>query len=160
MSREFAEDVLAVAAEQGADGQGSRGLLGYLVRLATDAGNFTFGLSLYGPDSGCRYEGGQTKDAGSDAISKVMPGSGNQGGFRAAGTDQRVIIDEITRASVDGGRDAVGRYLLGLSDDPVYAEFSLEAKCYRPAWADKLTKKCGQTGILSFFLAARTLRTF
>ncbi|WP_315783150.1 restriction endonuclease [Bradyrhizobium sp. SZCCHNPS1003] len=47
--------------------------------------------------------------------------------------DQRVIIDEITRASADGGRDAIGRYLLGLSDDPVYAEFSLEAKCYRPA---------------------------
>jgi hypothetical protein len=46
--------------------------------------------------------------------------------------DPRVIIDEITRASVDGGRDAVGRYLLGLSDDPVYAEFSLEAKCYAP----------------------------
>jgi hypothetical protein len=46
--------------------------------------------------------------------------------------DQRVIIDEITRGSVDGGRDAIGRYLLGLSDDPVYAEFSLEAKCYRP----------------------------
>jgi hypothetical protein len=43
--------------------------------------------------------------------------------------DSRVIIDEITRGSVDGGRDAVGRYLLGLSDDP---EFSLEAKCYRP----------------------------
>ncbi|MDG1431934.1 MAG: restriction endonuclease [Paracoccaceae bacterium] len=46
--------------------------------------------------------------------------------------DQRVIVDEITRGSVDGGRDAVGRYTLGLSDDPVYAEFSLEAKCYRP----------------------------
>ncbi|WP_281972380.1 restriction endonuclease [Ruegeria faecimaris] len=46
--------------------------------------------------------------------------------------DQRVIIDNITRASVDGGRDAVGRYLLGLDDDPVYAEFSLEAKCYQP----------------------------
>jgi hypothetical protein len=46
--------------------------------------------------------------------------------------DQRVIVDELTRASVDGGRDAVGRYLLGLNDDPVYAEFSLEAKCYRP----------------------------
>jgi len=46
--------------------------------------------------------------------------------------DQRVMIDKITRASVDGGRDAIGRYLLGLSDDPVYAEFSLEAKCYRP----------------------------
>lgn len=46
--------------------------------------------------------------------------------------DPRVIIDEVTRASVDGGRDAIGRYLLGLSEDPVYAEFSLEAKCYRP----------------------------
>lgn len=46
--------------------------------------------------------------------------------------DPHVIVDEITRASVDGGRDAVGRYLLGLNDDPVYAEFSLEAKCYAP----------------------------
>jgi hypothetical protein len=46
--------------------------------------------------------------------------------------DQRVIIDEITRGAIDGGRDAVGRYLLGLADDPVYVEFSLEAKCYRP----------------------------
>ena len=41
-------------------------------------------------------------------------------------------MDQLTRASVDGGRDAVGRYLLGLVDDPVYAEFSLEAKCYSP----------------------------
>lgn len=47
-------------------------------------------------------------------------------------TDSRVIIDEITRGTIDGGRDAMGRYLLGLPDDPVYAEFSLEAKCYRP----------------------------
>ena len=46
--------------------------------------------------------------------------------------DQRVIIDEITRAAVDGGRDAIGRYLLGVQGDPVYVEFSLEAKCYRP----------------------------
>ena len=50
-------------------------------------------------------------------------------------TDQRVIIDEITRGSVDGGRDAIGRYLLGLAADPVYAEFALEAKCYRPPTA-------------------------
>jgi len=48
--------------------------------------------------------------------------------------DPRVIVDTITRASVDGGRDAIGRYLLGLSDDPVYAEFSLEAKCYQPGF--------------------------
>lgn len=47
-------------------------------------------------------------------------------------TDSRVIIDEISRGTIDGGRDAIGRYLLGLADDPVYAEFSLEAKCYRP----------------------------
>lgn len=46
--------------------------------------------------------------------------------------DPRVIVDTITRGSVDGGRDAIGRYLLGLTDDPVYAEFSLEAKCYQP----------------------------
>ena len=46
--------------------------------------------------------------------------------------DPKVIIDEITRASIDGGRDAIGRYLLGLNDDPVYAEFSLEAKCHMP----------------------------
>ena len=57
--------------------------------------------------------------------------------------DQRVIIDEITRASVDGGRDAVGRYLLGLSDDPVYAEFSLEAKCYRPALNNEAANTVG-----------------
>lgn len=47
-------------------------------------------------------------------------------------TDARVIIDEITRGTIDGGRDAIGRYLIGLGADPVYAEFSLEAKCYRP----------------------------
>ncbi|MBR0730367.1 restriction endonuclease [Bradyrhizobium japonicum] len=46
--------------------------------------------------------------------------------------DPRVIVDAITRGVVDGGRDAYGRYLLGLPNDPVYAEFSLEAKCYRP----------------------------
>jgi hypothetical protein len=46
--------------------------------------------------------------------------------------DPRVIVDTITRGSVDGGRDAVGRYLLGLAEDPIYAEFSLEAKCYQP----------------------------
>jgi hypothetical protein len=34
------------------------------------------------------YEGGQAKNVGSDAISKVMPGSGNQGGFRYAGTSE------------------------------------------------------------------------
>lgn len=39
---------------------------------------------------------------------------------------------ELTRPSRDGGRDAVGRYLLGPSADPVAVEFALEAKCYGP----------------------------
>jgi hypothetical protein len=46
--------------------------------------------------------------------------------------DRRAIIDKITQASIDGGRDAIGRYVLGLSDDPVYVDFALEAKCYSP----------------------------
>jgi hypothetical protein len=58
-------------------------------------------------------------------------------------TDSRVIIDEITRGAIDGGRDAVGRYLLGLGEDPVYAEFSLEAKCYRPPLDGKTPNSVG-----------------
>ena len=46
--------------------------------------------------------------------------------------DEKVIIDEITRNSVDGGRDAIGRYRFGIKVDPIYVDFSLEAKCYRP----------------------------
>lgn len=61
--------------------------------------------------------------------------------------DQRVIIDQITRAAVDGGRDAVGKYLLGLSDDPVYAEFSLEAKCYRPSLNGQTANSVGVKGV-------------
>jgi hypothetical protein len=57
--------------------------------------------------------------------------------------DHRVIVDDITRNAVDGGRDAVGRYLLGLNDDPVYAEFSLEAKCYRPGINDMSATRVG-----------------
>lgn len=47
-------------------------------------------------------------------------------------SDENALIDEITRNVVDGGRDAIGRYVLGIKEDPVYAEFSLEAKCYQP----------------------------
>jgi len=46
--------------------------------------------------------------------------------------DERVIIDEVTRGSIDGGRDAIGRYKLGLDNDPIFVEFALEAKCYKP----------------------------
>ncbi|MEQ2006558.1 MAG: restriction endonuclease [Limisphaerales bacterium] len=46
--------------------------------------------------------------------------------------DRRVLIDQITRGVVDGGRDAIGRYTLGLECDPVHVDFALEAKCYAP----------------------------
>jgi hypothetical protein len=47
-------------------------------------------------------------------------------------TDSKIIIDEVTRGAIDGGRDALGRIKLGLDDDPIYAEFAIEAKCYYP----------------------------
>jgi len=53
----------------------------------------------------------------------------------AAMMDANVIIDEVTRASMDGGRDAIGRYRIGPAEDPVYVEFALEAKCYHPGAA-------------------------
>jgi hypothetical protein len=40
---------------------------------------------------------------------------------------------DVTRPWRDGGRDAVGDYLLGPGDDPVAVEFALEAKCYGPS---------------------------
>jgi hypothetical protein len=45
---------------------------------------------------------------------------------------ESVDFIEGTRRSVDGGRDAIGRYALGPNDDPIYLDFSLEAKCYAP----------------------------
>jgi hypothetical protein len=57
--------------------------------------------------------------------------------------DSRVIIDEITRASVDGGRDAIGRYLLGFKDDPIYSTFALEAKCYAPPFDGETANTVG-----------------
>jgi len=57
--------------------------------------------------------------------------------------DDKAIIDEITRKAVDGGRDAVGRYTLGVKDDPIYVEFSLEAKCYQPGYNGQKTTAVG-----------------
>ncbi|MEU7936645.1 restriction endonuclease [Microbispora bryophytorum] len=37
---------------------------------------------------------------------------------------------DVTRHSRDGGRDAVGEYMLGPESDRVAVEFALEAKCY------------------------------
>lgn len=46
--------------------------------------------------------------------------------------DGNVIDFEVTRPWRDGGRDAVGRYRIGTSGDPVKVDFALEAKCYEP----------------------------
>ena len=47
-------------------------------------------------------------------------------------SDPNVASIEVTRPSRDGGRDAVGEYRLGPSQDPVRLQFALEAKCYDP----------------------------
>ena len=57
--------------------------------------------------------------------------------------NQRAVIDEVTQGSVDGGRDAIGRYNLGLIDDPVYVEFALEAKCYQPPFDGEKSNNIG-----------------
>jgi hypothetical protein len=45
-------------------------------------------------------------------------------------SEPRVDRIDVTRPWRDGGRDAVGEYLLGPRADPVAVEFALEAKCY------------------------------
>ena len=46
--------------------------------------------------------------------------------------DSIVSID-LTRPVRDGGRDAVGKYLIGRGTSSVTVEFSMEAKCYAPS---------------------------
>jgi len=57
--------------------------------------------------------------------------------------DSNVVVDQITRHSVDGGRDAIGRYRLGPTTDPVYADFAMEAKCYCPGLKDSSLNTVG-----------------
>jgi hypothetical protein len=45
--------------------------------------------------------------------------------------DKNVENIEMTRFWRDGGRDAIGKYRIGLSVDPVEVEFALEAKHYK-----------------------------
>jgi len=46
--------------------------------------------------------------------------------------DPHVVVDEITRKSVDGGRDAFGKIMYGIREDAIPIHFALEAKCYQP----------------------------
>ena len=49
-----------------------------------------------------------------------------------ASSEQKVDKIDVTRPWRDGGRDAIGDYLIGPASDPVAVEFALEAKCYAP----------------------------
>jgi hypothetical protein len=47
-----------------------------------------------------------------------------------AASERNVDKVDVTRPWRDGGRDAIGDYLIGPAADPVAVEFALEAKCY------------------------------
>lgn len=49
-----------------------------------------------------------------------------------ASSERNVDKVDVTRPWRDGGRDAVGDFLIGPKSDPVAVEFALEAKCYAP----------------------------
>lgn len=44
--------------------------------------------------------------------------------------DTNVVSCDVTRPWKDGGRDAVGKYRIGLEDNLIEVDFALEAKCY------------------------------
>lgn len=45
--------------------------------------------------------------------------------------DPNIISIDVTRASRDGGRDAIGRYRIGQAQNCVTVDFAMEAKCYQ-----------------------------
>ena len=45
--------------------------------------------------------------------------------------DSNIVSIETTRASRDGGRDAIGKYRVGTEKNGIELEFALEAKCYK-----------------------------
>ncbi|MGH3380714.1 MAG: restriction endonuclease [Actinoallomurus sp.] len=47
---------------------------------------------------------------------------------------------EVTRPSRDGGRDAVGEYIIGPPADRIAIDFALEAKCYAPTNAIRVNE--------------------
>lgn len=46
---------------------------------------------------------------------------------------ENVVSIDLTRPVRDGGRDAIGRYLIGSSASSIAVVFSMEAKCYNPS---------------------------
>ncbi|MCL0055904.1 restriction endonuclease [Dehalococcoidia bacterium] len=68
----------------------------------------------------------------------------------------RAVVDTITRPTSDGGRDALGKYQLGLDEDPVWINFALEAKCYNPGLDG--SSKASVCGVRSIARLASRLR--
>ena len=48
---------------------------------------------------------------------------------------EAVVAIDLTRPVRDGGRDAIGKYLIGRGASSVAVEFSMEAKCYNPSYS-------------------------
>lgn len=46
--------------------------------------------------------------------------------------DPNVTAIDVTRPSRDGGRDAIGRYRIGMPQNCMTVDFALEAKCFAP----------------------------
>lgn len=46
--------------------------------------------------------------------------------------DANIVSLDVTRPSRDGGRDALGKYRIGQTQNCVTVDFALEAKCYKP----------------------------
>jgi hypothetical protein len=46
--------------------------------------------------------------------------------------DPNVTALDITRPTRDGGRDGIGRYRIGMSQNYVVVDFAMEAKCHDP----------------------------
>ncbi|MBO1360971.1 restriction endonuclease [Acetobacter sacchari] len=47
--------------------------------------------------------------------------------------DSNVTSLELTRPSKDGGRDGIGQYRIGKTQNCIHVDFALEAKCYEPS---------------------------
>jgi hypothetical protein len=47
-------------------------------------------------------------------------------------SDSNVISIDVTRPSRDGGRDAIGKYRVGSTENNLIFDFNLEAKCFDP----------------------------
>jgi hypothetical protein len=62
-------------------------------------------------------------------------------------SDPNVVSYQLTRPTVDGGRDAVGEYGIGPDRERIRLDFALEAKCYAPGhgvgvrWTSRLISR-------------------